>query len=86
MLWNDIEENKNLKKIEGLENKVSKLEIEKKTKNVLLFLLKETKQSSLGLFKTVKEIMKNYLIILVNAGDIQNIFRIGNKFENREQN
>ncbi|CAB3219823.1 unnamed protein product [Arctia plantaginis] len=75
-----IEENKNLKvKIEVLENKLNKLENEKKKNNVLLFRLQETEKSSLDLLKTVKEIMKNDLNLIVNDSDIQSIYRIGKK-------
>ncbi|CAH2091369.1 unnamed protein product [Euphydryas editha] len=81
-----IEENKNLKeKIEVLENKINKLENYKKKNNLLLFRLEETEKTSLDLFNTVKEIMKNDLDILVNDSDIQNIYRIGNRNKDKSR-
>lgn len=79
-----IEDNKIMKiKIEKLEQKIEYLEREKKKNNILFFGLEEKEKSSLELFQTVQEIIKEDLKIILEPNDISNIHRIGIEKENK---
>lgn len=73
-----IEENKLLKtNLENMQKEVEYLKWEKRSKNIVIFGVKEGEKSTLELLVKVKEVFQHDARIAIEEYDVNNVYRIG---------
>ncbi|CAH1639102.1 unnamed protein product [Spodoptera littoralis] len=73
-----IEENKLLKTtVEKLQNEVKQLKWEKRSKNIVIFGLKEGENSTSELLKKIKEVFQHDARLVIEDCDVNKVHRIG---------